>query len=171
MSVSEWVSEHYQEEGPVKWLAFFLESVTGAVLLGLVLLTCADVGGRYFFGNAVNGSTELTEIALAVIVFAEMPVITWRGGHVIVDLLDRYMNYWLVKALGLLSVLLVASAFYALASRMWYLAERSLRRDVVTEYLEIPTGYIVQYISVMSYICAAMMISYGLYRVIKEKNG
>ena len=86
-----------------------------------------------------------------------------------VDLLDRYMNYWLVKALGLLSVILVAGAFYALASRMWYLAERSLRRDVVTEYLEIPTGYIVQYISVMSYVCAAMMISYGLYRVIKEK--
>ncbi|MAD44857.1 MAG: hypothetical protein CMI02_18475 [Oceanospirillaceae bacterium] len=169
MSVSDWVSEHYQEKGPVKWLAFSLESVAACVLFALVLLTCVDVVGRYFFGNAVNGSTEMTEIALAMIVFAEMPVITWRGGHVVVDLLDRYMNYWLVKALGLLSVILVAGAFYALAGRMWYLAERSLRRDVVTEYLEIPTGYIVQYISVMSYICAVMMISYGLYRVIKEK--
>lgn len=169
MSVSDWVSEHYEEKGPVKWLAFFLECIAGCVLFALVLLTCVDVIGRYFLGNAINGSTEMTEIALAVIIFAEMPVITWRGGHVVVDLLDRYMNYWLVKALGLLSVILVAGAFYALASRMWYLAERSLRREVVTEYLEIPTGYIVQYISVMSYVCAAMMISYGLYRVIKEK--
>jgi len=169
MSLSDWISEHYQEEGPVKWLAFSLESIAAAVLFALVMLTCSDVVGRYFFGNAINGSTEMTEIALAIIVFAEMPVITWRGGHVVVDLLDRYMNYWLVKTLSLLSVILVAGAFYALAGRLWYLAERSLGRGVVTEYLEIPTGYIVQYISVMSYICAVMMISYGLYRVIKEK--
>jgi TRAP-type C4-dicarboxylate transport system permease small subunit len=129
-----------------------------------------DVAGRYLLGNALDGAVEITEIALAVIVFAEMPLVTWRGGHVIVDLLDRYLQSWMVKALGMLSALLISGAFYALAERMFYLADRSLRREVVTEYLHLPVGYIVQYIAVMSYVCAALMISYGIYRIFKENN-
>ena len=138
--------------------------------MALMLLTCADVIGRYFLNNAVDGTVEITELALAVVVFAEMPVITWRGGHVVVDLLDRYMNHRLVKALGLLSALLVSGAFYAVAGRMMFTAERSLRREVVTEYLQMPVGYIVQYISVMSYVCAVVMVSYGIYRILNEER-
>lgn len=170
MALSEWVSEHYEEKGPVKWLAFFLECVTAVMLFGLMLLTCADVIGRYFLGNSIDGAVEITEIAMAVIVFAEMPVITWRGGHVVVDLLDSYLGSRLVKVLGLLSALLISGAFYALAGRMMYLAERSISRQVVTEYLQLPVGYIVQYISLMSYLCAVTMITYGMYRIIKEKS-
>lgn len=170
MVLSDWVSEHYEEKGPVKWLAFSLECVTASVLMGLMLLTCADVVGRYFFNNAVDGAVEITELALAIVVFAEMPVITWRGGHVIVGLLDRYMSNVLVKVLGLLSALLVSGAFYALAGRMMYTAERSLRREVVTEYLEMPVGYIVQCISVMSYLCAVAMVTYGIYRILSEER-
>ncbi|MFK4751598.1 MULTISPECIES: TRAP transporter small permease [Oceanospirillaceae] len=170
MVFSDWISEHYEEKGPAKWLAFSLECVAAAVLMALMLLTCADVIGRYFLNNAVDGTVEITELALAVVVFAEMPVITWRGGHVVVDLLDRYMNHRLVKALGLLSALLVSGAFYAVAGRMMFTAERSLRREVVTEYLQMPVGYIVQYISVMSYVCAVVMVSYGIYRILNEER-
>lgn len=81
MTFETWLSEHYQEKGPVKWLAFLLECVTAVVLLGLMLLTCADVIGRYFFDNAVDGAVEITEIALAVVVFAELPVAQKPDSH------------------------------------------------------------------------------------------
>ena len=88
MTFSAWIAAHYEEKGPVAWLAFFLELIAAVTLFLLMLLTCADVFGRYFLDNAVDGTTELTEMGIAILVFAEMPVITWRGGHVVVDILD-----------------------------------------------------------------------------------
>ncbi|MFL0808187.1 MAG: TRAP transporter small permease [Oceanobacter sp.] len=168
MSLANWLADHYEEKGPVAWLAFFLEAFAALILMALMFLTCADVLGRYLFDNAVDGSVELTELAIALIVFAEMPVITWRGTHVIVDILDKWLGKTLVFILSVVSSLLISASLYFLAARMMKQAERSIRRNVVTEYLEMPVGYIVEYIAVMSYATAALMITYGLYRLYRE---
>ncbi len=126
--------------------------------------------GRYFLGNAVDGATELTEMGIAILVFAEMPVITWRGGHVVVDILDRMLGNTLIKILGLFSALLISTSLYFLATRIFQLAERSIRRDEVTEFLEMPVGYIVEYIAFMSWATAALMITYGVYRLLTQSE-
>ena len=168
MSLANWLADHYEEKGPVAWLAFFLEAFAALILMALMFLTCADVLGRYLFDNAVDGSVELTELAIALIVFAQMPVISWRGTHVIVDILDKWLGKTLVFILSVVSSLLISASLYFLATRMMKQADRSIRRNVVTEYLEMPVGYIVQYIAVMSYVTAALMITYGLYRIYRE---
>ncbi|MBN0989245.1 TRAP transporter small permease [Amphritea pacifica] len=161
-----WVSTHYEEQGPVKWLAFALEMIAATTLFLLMLLTCSDVVGRYFLSNSIDGTTELTEIALAILIFAEMPVITWRGGHVVVDILDRMMGRTVIKLLGLFSVFLIASSLYFIATQIYFLAERSFRRSEVTEFLQLPVGLIVEYIAFMSWITAATLLSYGVYRLL-----
>lgn len=166
MTFSAWITAHYEERGPIKWLAFALELIAAVTLMALMLLTCADVVGRYFFDNSVDGATELTEIGIAILIFAEMPVITWRGGHVVVDILDRMLGNTVLKALGLLSAFLISTSLYFLAERIYFLAARSMRRGEVTEYLEIPVGLIVQYIAVMSWVTAGAMITYGVYRLL-----
>ncbi|MBN1007826.1 TRAP transporter small permease [Amphritea pacifica] len=166
MSFSAWMKAHYEEKGPVAWLAFLLEFVAAITLFFMMMLTCADVFGRYFLDNAVDGATELTEMSLAILVFAEMPVITWRGGHVVVDILDRLLGGTVIKVLGLLSALLISTSLYFLAVRIHELAVRSNSRGEVTEFLQVPVGYIVDYIAVMSWATAALMISYGIYRLL-----
>ena len=166
MAFSAWITAHYGEKGPVAWLAFFLELIAAVTLFFLMVLTCADVFGRYFLDNAVDGTTELTEMGIAILVFAEMPVITWRGGHVVVDILDRMMGSTLIKILGLLSALVISTSMYFLAVRIYELAARSFRRGEVTEYLQMPVGYIVEYIAYMSWATAALMITYGIYRLL-----
>jgi len=166
MTFSAWIAAHYEEKGPVAWLAFFLELIAAVTLFFLMLLTCADVFGRYFLDNAVDGTTELTEMGIAILVFAEMPVITWRGGHVVVDILDKMMGSALIKVLGLFAALLISTSLYFLAVRIYELAARSVRRGEVTEYLQMPVGYIIEYIAIMSWITAALMITYGIYRLL-----
>lgn len=171
MGFSAWLTAHYEEQGPVRWLAFALELVAALTLFFLMMLTCVDVAGRYFFGNAVDGATEMTEIGIALMVFAEMPVITWRGGHVAVDILDRMWGSVMLKVLALLSALIISTSMYVLGDRIFDLAARSLRRDEVTELLQIPVGYIVQYIAFMSWATAALMITYGIYcQVINNRD-
>ncbi|GAA0791910.1 TRAP transporter small permease [Marinobacterium sediminicola] len=166
MSFSAWLKAHYDEKGPAKWLAFFLEAVSALVLFSLMALTCVDVVGRYLFNSPLHGGTEMTEIGLAVMVFAAMPVVTWRGGHIVVDLLDRFLGSKIVKALALFAALVMSSSLYFLALRIFELGERSIRRGVVTEFLAMPTGYIVQYIAIMSWATALGMITYGVYRIL-----
>ncbi len=166
MSFSAWLRAHYDEKGPARWLAFCLEGTAALVLFVLMALTCVDVVGRYLFNSPLHGGTEMTEIGLAVMVFAAMPVITWRGGHIVVDLLDRFLGSKVVKVLSLLAALVMSSSLYFLAMRIFELGERSIRRGVVTEFLAMPSGYIVQYIAIMSWATAFGMITYGVYRIL-----
>lgn len=166
MSFNAWLKEHYDERGPARWLAFFLELISASVLFFLMALTCVDVVGRYLFNSPLHGGTEMTEIALALMVFAVMPVITWRGGHIVVDLLDRFLGSKVVRALSMLAALVISSSLYFLALRIFELGERSIHRGVVTEFLMIPTGYITQYIAVMSWATAFSMATYGVYRIL-----
>lgn len=166
MSLNAWIQQHYDEKGPVRWLAFALEVIAATVLFLLVVMTCVDVTGRYLFSNSLDGAVELTRIGLAIMVFAELPVVTWRGGHIVVDLLDRVLGSRVVRALGLLAALVISTSMYFLGVRVFELAERSLRRGVVTEYLGLPTGHVIEYIAVMSWFTALGMITYGVYRII-----
>lgn len=170
MTRQEWLDSHYPEAGPVRWVAFLLEIIAAGGLFLLMLLTCADVGGRYLFNNAVDGAVEMTQIGLAIIVFAEMPVVTWRGSHIFVDLLDQILGEKLVRILSVFAALTISTSFYFVAVRIWELAERQLRRGVTTEYLELPAGYLVQYIAIMSWFTAAGMLSYGLYKILTDKR-
>ncbi len=163
MSFSAWLSTHYEEKGLVKWIAFFLEVIAAITLLILMLLTCTDVLGRYLFDNSLDAASELTEICIAVLVFAEMPIITWRGGHVVVDILDRFIGDKIIKILGLLSIFVMSSSLYYVAHRIFYIGGRSIRRGEESEYLAIPMGHVVQYIAIMSWVTAGAVITYGIY--------
>jgi len=149
----------------MKWLAFSLEALAALVLLLLMLLTCADVIGRYFFSNAVDGAVEMTEIAIALIVFAEIPVITWRGTHVVVDIMDNFFGSAGVKLLDGLSSIVIAGALYFLGDRIFVEAARSMRRGEVTEHLQLPIGYVIQYIGAMCWVAAAGTLIWGIYRL------
>lgn len=170
MTREEWLNSHYPEAGPVRWVAFGLEIIAASGIFILMMLTCVDVFGRYLFNNSIDGAVEITQIGLAIIIFAEMPVITWRGGHIFVDLLDNFLGETMVRLLSMFAALVISTAFYTVAVRIWELAERQLSRGIVTEFLEVPTGYLIQYIAIMSWFTAAGMITYGMYRIIAKKR-
>ncbi|GGO79199.1 hypothetical protein GCM10011348_12880 [Marinobacterium nitratireducens] len=170
MPFSAWLREHYREKGPMKLLAFALEALAALALALLMLLTCADVIGRYFFSNAVDGAVEMTEIAIAVIVFAEIPVITWRGTHVVVDIMDNAFGPTLVRFLESLTSLIIAAALYFLGNRIFVEAARSLRRGEVTEHLQLPVGYVIQYIGVMCWVAAAGTLVWSACRLYERRR-
>jgi TRAP-type C4-dicarboxylate transport system permease small subunit len=59
----------------------------GATLILLMLLTTADVVGRYFFNSPINGVFDLTHFAVSIMVFLGLAYCGYRGGHVVIELL------------------------------------------------------------------------------------
>ncbi|EXJ12557.1 hypothetical protein [Nitrincola nitratireducens] len=51
MSFVAWLKAHYDEKGPIRWLAFLLELIAAVMLMVLMLITCVDVVGRYVFNK------------------------------------------------------------------------------------------------------------------------
>lgn len=158
MAFVTWLNRHYEERGPLKWLAFLLELLAAVALFLLMCLTCIDVVGRYFFSRPLIGATELTEIGLSFVIFAAMPVITWRGGHIVVDLIDSYVPSVVLKLLAWFSTILIATSFYFVAVRIFAFGARNLRRGIVTDFLFIPTGYVIQSIAVLSWLAAVGLV-------------
>ena len=58
--------------------------IAATELFCLMLLTCVDVIGRYFFSSPVAGGFEITEMLLAGLIFSALPLVTLRGEHVTV---------------------------------------------------------------------------------------
>jgi len=98
----------------------------GAVLLGLMALIAFDVVMRYALRLPFLGAYEMTELAMALIVFLGLPYCAATGGHVAVDVLspvlDRPGLRWISVAILLAGAALTAimawqSALYAFTSR------------------------------------------------------
>lgn len=165
------INVHHSEFGILKWLAFFLEIISGLVLFALMLLTCSDVIGRYLFNNSINGTTELTELALGIVVFCQVPIVTLAGSNVVVDILDRILPSWFARFSALIVNAGVGMGFIFIADRIWFQAARSLRRGVVTEFLLIPVAYFIQFISIMMYVTAAILIYRALMNIFSRNRG
>ncbi|MGM0535264.1 MAG: TRAP transporter small permease [Pseudomonadota bacterium] len=140
-------------------LQLTLEGVAGATLFGMMLLTTADVGGRYFFNAPILGTVELTQLMLAALVFLSLPVVCWRQEHVSVDLLDAIFPARLIWGREVVVNLLVTVALWVMAQRVWALAERAFSWGDVTEFLRIPYGYLIGLIAIMLALSALLTLA------------
>ena len=64
----------------------------GWVVVALMAYTVIDVFLRYVFNHPFRGSLEVTEFAMALIVFLGIAYCGWLGGHVAVDIFERPLD-------------------------------------------------------------------------------
>lgn len=111
----------------------------GALLLGLMALVAFDVVMRYVLRLPFLGAYELTELAMALIVFLGLPYCAATGGHVAIDVfapvLDRPRLRWLnvlvhLTGAALTAVMAWQAALYAANSRSRGEATNMLRIDL-----------------------------------------
>lgn len=128
----------------------------GLLLFSLVLITCTDVVGRYFFDAPLAGAFELTEVLLAALVFMALPLTTERREHVEVDLLALALgpkaNQWLTALAGLFSAALLATFAWRLASH----AAKSMADGATTNALAIPLAPF-GYLAALSCLISALI--------------
>lgn len=119
-----------------------LGGVAAIILFVMMMLTCADVVGRYFLGRPVTGAFELTEMMLAGLIFTGLPLVTLRQEHVTVDVLDPVMPDWLARAQHVLASAISFVATGYLAWRLWLRGGNMLAAGETTAQLKITIGYL-----------------------------
>lgn len=152
------------EKGPIRWLVLFFQALSAVTLFALMLVTCVDVVGRYVFNSPLTGSTELTEMAVGIVVFSVLPIVSWRNEHVVVDLLDNFVSDRVHMLRTFILNIIISIALSVLGYRIWVLGVRSLSYEEVSEYLEIPMGWMICFIAIMCWVTALSVVTVGCYR-------
>ena len=68
-----------------KWLA-------AIALLTMMILTFSDVNLRYWLGQPILGSNEMTEFLLGIVVFSGLVIVTGERSHIVVTLFERLLK-------------------------------------------------------------------------------
>jgi len=131
--------------------------VAAALMLCLMLLTCADVVGRYFFNRPVTGGFEMTELLLAALIFAGLPLVTLRSEHIVVDLLDPVTPHWLYRIQHVLATLIGIACTSYLAWRLGLRAEELALHGETTSQLGFRLSWLTWAMSLLMALTAAAL--------------
>jgi len=133
--------------------------IAAAVMFGLMALTCVDVVGRYFLNRPVPGGFELTEILLAALIFAGLPLVSLRDEHVTVDLFDPVTPDWLFRIQHVVACGLGFVCSGYLAWRLWLRAEHMDRVGETTAVLKIKLAWLTYSMSLlMAFAAIALLV-------------
>ncbi len=145
------------------WLARLLLAFAAVMLLMMLLLTCADVIGRYLLNAPVNGKTELTRFMMAGMVAAAFPVICVTSGHISVDLLDRFFSARAAAIRDLVIDGIAALMLGVLARWLIFRADRLQARGYVSDFLHLPLHPVAFFVAaMMAAACLALVVKMTL---------
>src|SRR5262245_59135927 len=131
------------------WLDRALGFSAAVLLFGLMMLTTADVIGRYIFNWPLRGAFEITELLLLTLIFAGLPLASRADEHVTLDFIDMILT-----ARGRLLLRRIVDFFcglliLGLAYRVWIKAGKIAGYGDTTEVLRIPVGPFVYFMAIM----------------------
>jgi TRAP-type transport system small permease protein len=142
----------FKEEVDVKrQLEWMCSLLAATALMGIMVLTFLDVGGRKLLSHSITGSLELTELMMVVVIFAGLPLVTLRDEHVTFDSLDGYLPAavrWLQSKLVhlIMAVLMLGLAYLMHKTGLDFVANND-----ITAQLGIPKA---PFIFGMALMCA-----------------
>ncbi len=135
-----------------------LGTLAAIVLFALMMLTCIDVIGRYFLSQPIYGAFEITEMLLAALIFAGLPLVTLRHEHVTVDVLDPITPDWIfrIQHVAACVVGLVSTGY--LAWRLWTRAVNLDTAGETTAQLKFKLAYLTYAMSILMALTAVALI-------------
>ena len=125
-----------------------------------MLLTFSDVVARYLLDRPIHGAFEVTELALLVLIFAGLPLVSHADEHVTMDFIDRILPPRLRFAWLRVMHALVAAIMFMLAWQTGLKAGKISAYGDTTEVLRITLGPFI-------YVMAFMIALTGLIHVFK----
>ncbi|MCF8177370.1 MAG: TRAP transporter small permease [Sulfuritalea sp.] len=143
--------------GFIRWADGLFGLIAALILVFIMLLTCADVIGRYFLNMPVPGAFEITELAMGALIFVSLPLVTLRREHVTVDLLANFVPKRLRVIQLLLLDLLSITCVGVIGWRVWLKAVEMTSSGDTTATLEIIVYPLVYYMSAMTFLTAALI--------------
>jgi TRAP-type C4-dicarboxylate transport system permease small subunit len=151
---------------PIQSLSVLFRRLAGIMLVGMMLLTCADVAGN-FFGSPILGSEEVVGLMASLLIAFALPAAHEEKAHIGIDLLYLKFPGWL-KRINNTVLHIVSAVFFAVTGWECYKYGNELQKTgQVSATLELPTYYITYAISVACFVLTLVILA-EIYRILIE---
>jgi TRAP-type C4-dicarboxylate transport system permease small subunit len=148
-----------------------LENISCAVILVMMLLTFADVIGRYVFNKPIFGASEIISALLALAIFSGLGVTNARDEHIVVELFDHRIRRIfspliyeiIIQTFSVVAMTIIAFVLYESAFEAFHLNSR-------TVVLEMPLYYITGLMALLALISVVTQITGVILKIIDTKN-
>jgi TRAP-type C4-dicarboxylate transport system permease small subunit len=127
---------------PLRLIATLFAGAAGILVLGMMLVTAADVGLRFFFDAPLGGAFEVTEISMALVIFAGLSLAAVRREHITVNLLESVLPEPARRWQRVFGDLVCAGVAAVLAWRIGIRAQALLAAGETTLVLGVGRGYV-----------------------------
>ena len=121
------------------------------VLFVIMWLTVVDVVLRYN-NISITGLFEVIEVLMGILVFAGVPIITAKDGHVAVTILDTFVGRRLRLVQKISVNLICLTVLSIFAWLLWVKADGLAGYNDVTLFARIPLAPVCYFMSVMTFI-------------------
>lgn len=110
------------------------------MIVFLAVLTLVDVLGRYVFNAPIPGALEITEIVLALMIGAALPLVERRQAHITVDFVEGLPAPRFQRARRIVLGLVMAATLGVVARQMFVQAGDYAAGNEHTMYFEVPAA-------------------------------
>jgi TRAP-type C4-dicarboxylate transport system permease small subunit len=138
------------------WPERLLGPIAAFCLFGMMALTFASVIARYFLNRPIAGDSELQGFMLGLIIFAALPLVTFRQRHIAVRSFAALLTG---RALVLQRafVLVVTTAGLTFIAYLLFLQGKTLAEEhSMTNYLDIPEAPFAYFFAALALVAAAL---------------
>ncbi|MEX3008689.1 TRAP transporter small permease [Hoeflea sp. TYP-13] len=129
-----------------------LEWISAILIFVMMVLTFADVVGRYLFKAPIFGAAEMIQFLLAMTIFAGLSLVNAHDDHITVELFEERIRQRIPR---LHRFLIQGFSVVAMALIAWQLAEYAVEaqeRNSVTVVLEWPLSIVAGAVAGFSFI-------------------
>ena len=129
-----------------------MTTVANMLLCVMVVVTCIDVVGRYFFLAPLLGAHEIITLSMGVMIYLGIPLVTASREHLMIDLVANLLSSR-GKRIQQIAVNSIAALTFILFSYLLLFYGFGLAEDLmITEDLEIEQAPIAYVMAVMCFL-------------------
>lgn len=128
------------------------------LLFGMMVLTFFDVVGRYLLNRPIRGAFEITELALLVLIFAGLPLVSHADEHVTMDFIDRILPARATRLWIRVMHAFCAALMFALTWQIWIKAGKIAGYGDTTDVLRILIAPFVYFMTAMVALTGAVHV-------------
>jgi TRAP-type C4-dicarboxylate transport system permease small subunit len=138
----------------VEWLLVKMKIIGAACLVGMTLLTCADVVGRAM-GHPIFGSVEIVGFMATLAVVMALPYTHQVNGHIGVEILVRLLSEKTQAKIDICTGILSLGLFALVTWRMMVYGRTMQESGEVSMNLELPEHFVI-------YVAACCLLVFTL---------
>lgn len=149
----------------IRWIGtaeHVLQGIVAVSILCIMGLTFTDVFMRYVFSSPIKGGSEIVQYAMAVLIFAAFPLVTYHESHISVSILHgklRGVKGWLHRLCTLLfSAAICFVIAWQLACEGRYLSVSGMSTMILALPLA-PLNYAISALSAVSGFAAVTLVA------------